>query len=288
SYITMGRALRKVVSLFDPLEDLVSEYDRREELRVQREEDEDDTPVKHTLEQDRLYRGFQELLKFVPGLKLALVNTHPLELAEIYSQLRKGAASAHGDDTGSVRAAMVEWVPKGTKEPLIATSRVNRGIEGEVTGPLICPVDYDLADPEVRAKIADGDSAFKITADQWPRGVYFNSVYDPADEEKGLFKSSSLVQTFLHIFTSPQSAVKFEAEDASGEENVRPAGAGPPRKKRKHRFSLSDALQWNEQDGDFDYVLYYNNIVDWFEASPGPIAQKKVDELLAWWDRYVL
>lgn len=50
SYVTMGRVLRKVVSLFEPIEALVSEYDRRQELAETREEEGDDTPIVHTLE----------------------------------------------------------------------------------------------------------------------------------------------------------------------------------------------------------------------------------------------
>ncbi|KAJ6557054.1 hypothetical protein DFH09DRAFT_1365457 [Mycena vulgaris] len=303
TYVTIGHALRKTVSLFDPLEDLIAEYDRRQELEETRELEGDTTPVEHTAEQDRLYRGYLELIKFVPGLKSAIVNCHVNELAAILGQLRKGAAGAMCDDNGSVRSAM----------------HVHRGLEGDVTGPLLFPVDYDHNDPEqvVRAKVNNGDKDFMVTADQWPRGVYLNGVYDPANEEKGLFESLSLVQTFMHIFTSPKSADKLQAE--GDEENAQPSESTgePPRKKRKrpvaaskssvatkigmrrvtsrsigyaaveHRFNLSDAPQWNEVDGDFDYALYYNNIVDWFEAPPGPVAKKAVDELLAWWDQRV-
>ncbi|KAJ6605158.1 hypothetical protein DFH09DRAFT_1353728 [Mycena vulgaris] len=317
TYVTIGRALRKTVTLFDPLEDLIAEYDRRQELEETRELKGDTTPVEHTAEQDRLYRGYLELIKFVPGLKSAIVNCHVNELAAILGQLRKGAAGAMCDDNGSVRSAMVGWIGKNAKPPLDTSSRVHRGLEGDVTGPLLFPVDYDHNDPEqvVRAKVNNGGKDFMVTADQWPRGVYLNGVYDPANEEKGLFKSLSLVQTFMHIFTSSKSADKLQAE--GDEENAQPSESTgePPRKKRKrpvaaskssvatkigmrrvtsrsigyaaHRFNLSDAPQWNEVDGDFDYALYYNNIVDWFEAPPGPVAKKAVDELLAWWDQRV-
>ncbi|KAJ7736249.1 hypothetical protein B0H14DRAFT_3168450 [Mycena olivaceomarginata] len=50
----------------------------------------------------------------------------------------------------------------------------------------------------------------------------------------------------------------------------------------QHRFALSDAPSWNDTDGDFDYILYYNNIIDWFENTLGPVAQKEVDDLLEW------
>ncbi|KAJ7140772.1 hypothetical protein C8R44DRAFT_866464 [Mycena epipterygia] len=146
-YVTMGCALRKTVSFFDSLEELVAEYDRREELAEKREEVGDDTPVEHTAEQECLYQGFQELLRFVPGMKSAIMNSHPNELAVIYSQLRKGVAGAQGDNVNSVRKGMVDWVPAGKTEHLVASLRLNWGIEGEVTGPLLCPVDYDFNDP---------------------------------------------------------------------------------------------------------------------------------------------
>ncbi|KAJ7173698.1 hypothetical protein C8R46DRAFT_1189872 [Mycena filopes] len=311
TYVTMGRIIRKLISMYDPIEALVAEHDRRQELEERRQDEDDDTPLEHTAEQDRLHRGFEELVKWIPSIRTALVTMAPDELAEMFAQMAKGATGANGDDVNSVRAAMAGFIGKGAKDPLVATSRHNRGPEGEVTGPLIFPVDYDYNDPAVRAKVVDADPEFLITADSWPCGVYLNGVYDPEDYEKGLFKSLSLLQTYLHIFTSPRSAndATVDTEQAPGTENIPPSE--PPRKKRRtgyvskksisakvsmrrvtpevdcHRFALSDAPQWNDKDGDFDYILYYNNIVDWFEAAPGPVAQKAVDDLLAWWDKRV-
>jgi hypothetical protein len=51
------------------------------------------------------------------------------------------------------------------------------------------------------------------------------------------------------------------------------------------RFSLSNASAWHEIDGCFSYINFYNNIVDFFELTPGPAAQKRARELLAWWSR---
>lgn len=62
--------------------------------------------------------------------------------------MAKGANGANGDDVNSVRAAMAGFVGKGAKDPLVPTSRHNRGLEGEATGPLIFPVDYDYTNPE--------------------------------------------------------------------------------------------------------------------------------------------
>lgn len=51
------------------------------------------------------------------------------------------------------------------------------------------------------------------------------------------------------------------------------------------RFSLSNASAWHEVDGCFSYINFYNNIVDFFELAPGPVAQKRTQELLTWWSR---
>jgi hypothetical protein len=51
------------------------------------------------------------------------------------------------------------------------------------------------------------------------------------------------------------------------------------------RFSLSNAAAWNETDGCFSYPVFYNNIIDLFEATPGPAAQTRAQALLSWWTR---
>jgi hypothetical protein len=41
---------------------------------------------------------------------------------------------------------MAGFVGKGAKDPLVPSSRANRGLESAVTGPLLFPVDYDYND----------------------------------------------------------------------------------------------------------------------------------------------
>jgi hypothetical protein len=52
------------------------------------------------------------------------------------------------------------------------------------------------------------------------------------------------------------------------------------------RFALSSAGAWNENDGCFNYPLFYNNIIDFFEDIPGPTAQAHAQSVLSWWTRY--
>lgn len=52
--------------------------------------------------------------------------------------------------------------------------------------------------------------------------------------------------------------------------------------------ALSSVSSWRTVDGDFDYEAFWNNIVDFFEDVPGPVARRRVDKLLEWWTRYWL
>ncbi|KAF8235817.1 hypothetical protein L208DRAFT_1255194, partial [Tricholoma matsutake] len=51
------------------------------------------------------------------------------------------------------------------------------------------------------------------------------------------------------------------------------------------RFVLSNANAWNENNGCFSYVDFYNNILDYFEIPVGPESQSQTISLLSWWMR---
>lgn len=50
------------------------------------------------------------------------------------------------------------------------------------------------------------------------------------------------------------------------------------------RFAASNAGSWRLVDSEFDHVEFYNEIVDYFEVTPGARAQARVDNLLQWWN----
>ncbi|KAG1811112.1 uncharacterized protein BJ212DRAFT_1278180, partial [Suillus subaureus] len=52
-------------------------------------------------------------------------------------------------------------------------------------------------------------------------------------------------------------------------------------------FALSSITSWHAVDRDFNYQLFWHNIIDFFEDAPGPAAQARVKELLKWWTRKV-
>jgi hypothetical protein len=43
------------------------------------------------------------------------------------------------------------------------------------------------------------------------------------------------------------------------------------------------ATSWNEDDGCFSYPGFYNNMIDFFEHTPGPVAEAEVWALVSWW-----
>ncbi|KAF8119327.1 hypothetical protein EV363DRAFT_1136625, partial [Boletus edulis] len=151
STVNKGRAFRRVVALFDGPTDLIREYDRRAEIAEDGLDDEDDPngPFPHSPGHDRLYRAFQEFLEFFPWIKPKLTNCEADELEGIFKELRKGADGARADDAASLKKEVVDWLRHfyGPLEPPISTAlKSDRGLEHDVTGRLLCPVEYNWED----------------------------------------------------------------------------------------------------------------------------------------------
>ena len=111
---------------------------------------------------------YTELLNTVPGLEERLVTRTEdeivvvAELVRIYPwsalsycifllQIRKGASGARGDDTKSLKGAILEWItPKGQvlNPALSRNGKVDRGFHHERTGALLCPTGLDWANQE--------------------------------------------------------------------------------------------------------------------------------------------
>lgn len=69
----------------------------------------------------------------------------------IHFKLRKGASGARGDDTKSLKGAILDWItPKGRAliPPLSRNVKIDRGFNHEVTGALLCPTHLDWSDQE--------------------------------------------------------------------------------------------------------------------------------------------
>jgi len=50
-------------------------------------------------------------------------------------------------------------------------------------------------------------------------------------------------------------------------------------------FNLTSAISWMEEVDGFNFRLFWEFIVDYFERPDGPEAAKRVATLLRWWNK---
>ncbi|KAG1761881.1 hypothetical protein EV702DRAFT_1166865 [Suillus placidus] len=306
-YMSKGRAIQRVVTLFDNIEDLMCENDRRCELEG---EDKD-----RTLDQDHLQVGYITLNQALPWLHSKTQDMEYEDYSHMLKKLRQGADSAQGDDTSKLKSLVADWINHDLKPdfPVDPEDKHCCGFVSDVCGRLLCPTELDWNSPVVKAGIRDRVDGYVVTEMSWPAFLYEKYTADQENLEEGLFKSTLLLQAFKAIFTSPSSARDVAGDgDAANiiEANHRAKKDVYSSKKVKThvaqiikmhtvtprsiayvscqlRFALSSVTSWRSVDGDFDYILFWKNIVDFFERAPGRASQQKVKRLLAWWSRKV-
>ncbi|KAG1837585.1 hypothetical protein C8R48DRAFT_622739, partial [Suillus tomentosus] len=226
--------------------------------------------------------------------------------------LKKGADAARGDDTSSLKELVAAWVNQEFRpSPLIKPDdKHSRGFASDVCGKLLCPAEWDWDENRVRAGIRDRTTDYIVSENSWPLFMYEKYKVDRDKLEEGFLKSKLLVLAFKAIFTSPSSAKEADGDGDGADilENNRRAQRKSEQAKVKTcvasiismkkvtpraiayivcqvRFALSCVSSWRTVDGDFDYELFWNNVVDYFEVVPGPVTKRRVDKLLEWWTR---
>ncbi|KAG2339314.1 hypothetical protein BDR05DRAFT_951234 [Suillus weaverae] len=306
-YVSKGRAIRRIVTLYDAIEDLVAENDRRY--------DNDELDEDVTIDQQHLQSGFIALNIALPWFQSRASDLEYDDYLQMLKKLRQGTDSAWEDDTSKLKSLVADWVNRELKAnpPIDPDNKTCRGFINDACGRLLCPTELDWSNPIVRAGIRDRAEGYVVTEMSWPAFMYEKYMADPDNLEEGLFKSSVLVQAFKAIFTSPSSAkeVANEGDGADIIANNRHVNKQlfASKKVKTHvaqiikmhkvtphsiayiscqlRFALSSVTSWRTIDGDFDYVPFWNTIVDFFECPPGRTVQQKVERLLAWWIRKV-
>ncbi|KAF8993079.1 hypothetical protein BDQ17DRAFT_1253205 [Cyathus striatus] len=221
-----------------------------------------------------------------------------------------------------MKTAIANWlnytvtpIPNPLLDP---SNRNNRGIQHDLVGYLLCPVELDWENLDVHAKIRTGQHPdCSISTSFFIRFLYPKSFEpDLEDLEAGFLTGGLLVKAFKHIFTSPNSANEISLEDDDGnseDENSKPTKrcktSGKRRRGRRTvaerlnmttvtprtiayvcihvHFAMSCAEEWSNESEGFSYPDFYYFIVDFFEDTTGPEARKRTKKLLAWWNKYV-
>ncbi|KAG2114912.1 hypothetical protein BD769DRAFT_1629976 [Suillus cothurnatus] len=104
----------------------------------------------------REHRVFMELVDSYPSLLERLTNGEEEDIILVGELLGKGASGARGDDTKTLKSAVLEWlVPRGQ------VSKTKQGLKsGEIA----------------------------VRGDQWPMFLYAGNIYDPEEPWKGLLR----------------------------------------------------------------------------------------------------
>ncbi|KAJ3932396.1 MAG: hypothetical protein NXY57DRAFT_1038458 [Lentinula lateritia] len=225
-------------------------------------------------------------------------------LKEYQIKLRAHAERVTGSDnlTDLPAATSPEPVLEHIKE-FRTSSRDSRGLQNDITGRLLCPVEFDWKDPIVRAAVRAFGPKYDFASSARARCFYKDEEFDPDDLDKGFLQSYLLVQVYRLMFTSP-SSTKDQPEDV---ENL------PASKKKKTtatncrgnvaqiihmndvkprsiayaaihlHFALNDAPHWAESHMGYNYLDLWNFIVNFFE-DPEDEEEKQPKELLKWWN----
>ncbi|KAI6095490.1 hypothetical protein F5141DRAFT_1068347 [Pisolithus sp. B1] len=237
----------------------VPEYDHCEIQTVGQQASSSSEVIQPTPEQQCTYHAYEKLMQWCPSVhKLvgpaAEADTAGLEVTFVCRE-----------------AAIAQWLNKSQPPPdppFNSWDKHGRGFNHDITGKLLCPMDYDWSNTDVCSAIREFQPNFHVTAHSWPSFLYADGDYDPLRPAKGLFKGKYLVMAFRCIFTSPSSA---QNELNSG--NVR-------------YWYGSICSSWMIVDEDFNHEEFYHNIVDYFKLPSLPQKAVELNDLLMWWNHY--
>ncbi|GLB40464.1 hypothetical protein LshimejAT787_0803350 [Lyophyllum shimeji] len=238
------------------------------------------------------------------------------DVLDFFNALQSGAGDARSDDTLGIREEVANWLNTRTPTPspvLETDSRSNRGLQHDLTGRLLCPIEWNWDNPEVRAKIRACEPEYDLAGSPFLRALYAFERGDPAKVWDGYLMSGLLVRTYRYIFTSPQSAKGGLVEESTDLVNMtiifRPSSTKKSKRKDVSRttlvhnqvtprsiayaavqlvFALTDAGSWidiEQSPHGFNNLYYF--IVDFFEDPVNDLAKAHGTSLLRWWNLQV-
>ncbi|KAG1748217.1 hypothetical protein EDB19DRAFT_1905271 [Suillus lakei] len=293
------------VALFNNVKDLVTKNDRRYDLTGDEQTN---------VDQDRLQVGYVALTHTLPWFHKKGMEMEYDKYSHMMKMLQQGADGARGDDTSKLKALVSKWVNREFKpdHPVDPDDKHSHGFTNNACGRLLCPAEIDWNDPVIRAGIQDCAEGHIVMDLSFPAFLYNKYTTNLDNLEEGLFKGKILLQGYKAVFMSPSSAkdIKGDGDGADVIQNNRlTKKSSTDVKVKKHvaqiikmrkvtphsiayiacqiRFALSSVTLWWSVDGDFDYIQFWQTIMDFFKQPPGREAHCRVDRLLEWWTRKV-
>ncbi|KAG1822450.1 uncharacterized protein BJ212DRAFT_1263293, partial [Suillus subaureus] len=273
--------LRRVVTLFDSIKDLVAKNDQRY--------DNVDNDTNGTVDQDQLLYGYSILVRTLPWFLKKTTDMEHDDYVCMLKMLRQGVDGTWGDDTSKLKTLVSDWVNLAFKPtpPVDPDDKHCHGFINDACGRLLCPTELDWNNPAVQAGIRDQSEGYVVMDLSFPVFLYEKYTANPDDLEEGIFKGKILLQAYKAAFTSPSSAKDIECDSDGADVIENNKHAKMAFSTIKVQFALSSVTSWRSINGDFDYTQFWWTIVDFFEKPPSQDARRRVERLLKWWTRKV-
>ncbi|KAN0116023.1 hypothetical protein V8E52_006329 [Russula decolorans] len=179
-----GRGIRKIVDLFHDLTVLLDQARKQSTMnglsREKIEEMERGDFVGMTGEEieeerkdrKRCHTALKLLNTLIPGFEQKADAAD--NIGHYCAPLQTGANDARSDDTSRLKIVVAEWLnsrsPSTSNTPnyLSAKGKGERGINHDLTGYLLCPIDYDWDDPCIRTKLRNADPGYDFASSFFP------------------------------------------------------------------------------------------------------------------------
>ncbi|KAG1895183.1 uncharacterized protein F5891DRAFT_984496 [Suillus fuscotomentosus] len=132
------------------------------------------------------YRSFKKLMVWCPSARKLLRSSAEHEiLAFAYNKLNEGSDGARGDDSASLKCAVANWLMERTPTPnptIHRQDKSGRGFYNDVTGGLLCPVDYDWSNPTSfcteQEQWRSSTGSWRIVDDEFNHQEFYDNIVD--------------------------------------------------------------------------------------------------------------
>ncbi|KIJ58171.1 hypothetical protein HYDPIDRAFT_34427 [Hydnomerulius pinastri MD-312] len=253
-----------------------------------------------TKSRERYMRTYQQLLYLAPGFKNVIGDPKKAnELTTITGKMTGMIKTTRSNDASRLGGKIAVYAaPDPSKEaitPPIATGsggRSHLGLNHPVLARFIIPIDYlklyDEDPVSTRKKLESGELAFgaySFPAVLWP-GNPPGADYCEEKMEDGFFRGYLLVRVMRHIFLGPSTAMGHVSRatrtcnavlhDMTMVEPEHIAYGCV-----QTRFIISSMNQWNENDGPFNYRVFYYNVISFIRDCHD---KEWAADLLKWWN----